>query len=66
MRTPAKEPRYPHMARDVGIEVGHCRNGRPGYRWAPGWVIHFSPCSRSTPMRYQEAREYLAALRACL
>lgn len=48
---------YPRLERGPNIEVPYCRNRRPGYRWAPGWVVHYSADRVSMPMPYGEARQ---------
>ena len=50
------------MLRPMRREVAHVRNGRPGYRWAPGYVVvkpdgteEYPPVSRTEA--YARARE---------
>lgn len=50
---------FPKIERGCNIEVPHCRNGRPGYRWVQGWVVRYSKDRVSLPMRLNEARDYL-------
>ncbi len=33
----ATKPQW--MRKGARIEVPHCRNGRPGYRWVQGWQV---------------------------
>ena len=55
---------FPKLEKDVQIEVPAPRNGRPGYRWAQGWIVRYAEHRTSMPMRLMEARnEYARAVR---
>lgn len=52
--------RFPYIERTHAIEVPCVRNGRPGYRWVPGWRVVYSPARVSMATYYNDARNMLA------
>lgn len=55
---------YPYMQRAAhSIEVPHVRNGRPGYRWAPGWEVVYSATRISAVTTYRDAQYLLSQAR---
>ncbi len=56
----ADQNHFPRMERACLIEVPAPRNGRPGYRWTQGRVIHYSENRVSMPVQFSEAKSMLA------